>query len=516
MTKRIISLFLAIVLIVLSGCVATTKINSVKEKNEAPKVDREFRGAWIATVANINWPSTKNLSTEEQKQEAISILDKLKSNNFNAVIFQARPQCDALYKSEIEPWSYYLTGQQGKAPQPFYDPLEFWVSEAHKRGMELHVWLNPYRAHHIEGGGITEFSIVKTRPEIVAKLKSGYWWLDPSKKEAQDYSFSVVMDITKRYDIDAIHFDDYFYPYPSYNDNEDFPDEESWKKYLAGGGQLSRADWRRENINHFIKRIYDGIREVKPNVKFGLSPFGIWRPRNPESIEGFDQYDQIFADAKLWLNEGWIDYWTPQLYWKISNIQQSFPVLINWWKNENIKGKHFWPGLNIERDNNELNNIEVVNQIMTVRGMLSESPGNIFWSAGPVLKYPELSSALTSGPYKRQALIPTTPWLKSEPIDTPDILVNRINDNLKITWKHKHIDQVFSWIVYYKLGNRWEYKILTKDKSNLELPVVVELKSFNGDGAESVRNYEITEIAVSAVNRSSEESIPAFSKINPR
>ncbi|MFA5806505.1 MAG: family 10 glycosylhydrolase, partial [Melioribacteraceae bacterium] len=328
MANKRVNVIAIVLLLVISGCTALKVEQYETTLPDLPKVEREFRGAWIATVANINWPNRKDLTTEEQKKEAISILDKLKNNHFNAVIFQARPQCDALYKSDIEPWSYYLTGNQGKAPDPFYDPLEFWIDEAHKRGMELHVWLNPYRAHHIEGGEVTEFSIVKKHPDWVVKLKSGYWWLDPSKKEVQDHSYSVVMDITKRYDIDGIHFDDYFYPYPSYNNDEDFPDEESWKNYLNNGGDLSKADWRRENINVFIQRVYKGIKEIKPNVKFGLSPFGIWRPQHPESIEGFDQYDKLYADAKLWINEGWVDYWAPQLYWKINTIPQSFPILL--------------------------------------------------------------------------------------------------------------------------------------------------------------------------------------------
>lgn len=502
-----------VLFLVFAGCSAS-KLEKVEPAiPEIPKVEREFRGAWIATVANINWPSKKDLSTDEQKREAINILDKLKSNNFNAVIFQARPQCDAFYKSDIEPWSYYLTGKQGKAPDPYYDPMEFWINEAHKRGMELHVWLNPYRAHHIESGEVTDFSIVKKHPELVVKLKSGYWWLDPSKKETQDYSYSVVMDITKRYDVDGIHFDDYFYPYPSYNNDQDFPDEESWKNYQKDGGTLDRSDWRRESINVFIKRIYSGIKELKPNVKFGLSPFGIWRPRHPESIEGFDQYEQLYADAKLWINEGWVDYWTPQLYWKISTLSQSFPLLLGWWKSENLKGRHFWPGINIERENNEANTLEVVNQIMTIRGMLPESPGNVCWSAGPILNYKELSDAMLSGPYKKQALIPKTPWFTNIPIDEPEITVNHQEDKIKISWTHTHKEDVFCWVLYYKLGNRWDYKILTSDVSSYELPFIVEYKSFSNEGREIVKKYEISEVAVSAVSRISNESLPTVQKI---
>ncbi len=510
--KKIIEIAI-VLLLVISGCTALKVEQYETTLPDLPKVEREFRGAWIATVANINWPSRKNLTTDEQKKEAITILDKLKNNHFNAVIFQARPQCDALYKSDIEPWSYYLTGKQGKGPDPFYDPLEFWIDEAHKRAMELHVWLNPYRAHHVEGGEVSEFSVVKTHPDLVVKLSSGYWWLEPSKKETQDYSYSVVMDITRRYNIDGIHFDDYFYPYPSYNNEEDFPDKESWNNYLNNGGALSKADWRRESINVFIKRVYNGIKEIKPNVKFGLSPFGIWRPRNPNSIEGFDQYDKLYADAKLWINEGWVDYWAPQLYWKTSTIQQSFPVLLGWWKNENLKNRHFWPGISLERENNELNTMEVINQIMIIRGMLPESPGNLCWSVGSIFDYQNLSDAIVKGPYKREALIPQTPWFKYSQLVSPEITVSKQTDKVNIYWTHKNKENIFCWVVYFKYGNRWDYKILTSDQLSYELPLTSEYKLQNAKNEETVRKNDLTEVAVSAVDRISNESIPAIQKI---
>ena len=506
----LLSFFLSIIV----SCSAVQTNDNANGDQDIPKVEREFRAAWIATVANINWPSKKDLSTEQQKLEAIKILDQLKSFNFNAVIFQARPQCDALYKSDFEPWSYYLTGTQGKAPDPFYDPLQFWIDEAHKRGMELHVWLNPFRAHHIDGGEVSEFSVVKKHPDWVVKLKSGYWWFDPSKKEAQDHSLKVVMDITQRYDIDGIHFDDYFYPYPSYNNEEDFPDQESWKKYLNQGGALSRSDWRRENINNFIHKIYDGIKQIKPNVKFGLSPFGIWRPHYPESIEGFDQYEKLYADAKYWINKGWVDYWSPQLYWKIGPVQQSFPVLLNWWKEQNIFGKHFWPGINISRENNELNTQEAINQIMITRGMLPNSPGTICWSAGPLFEFKELSSAIVKGPYKKQALVPTTPWFQSKEIETPVVKFKKENEMLNISWNINKKENVFCWVVYFKYGGRWDYKIIEKETTSLLVPVYSEENYVTENDKQIKRQTELTEIAVSAVDRISNESVPRKLIIN--
>ncbi|MGD8868596.1 MAG: family 10 glycosylhydrolase, partial [Gemmatimonadales bacterium] len=288
-----------------SSC-AVPKHAGEPEPEIGPHAQREFRAAWVASVANINWPSQPGLPVEEQKREAIELLDLLERHHYNAVVFQVRPQADALYESELEPWSYYLTGEQGKAPHPYYDPLEFWIEAAHDRGLELHAWLNPYRAHHREGGPITEHSIVRTRPDLVVELKDGFWWMDPGQEDTKKHSLAVVMDIVRRYDVDGIHFDDYFYPYPSTNHDEDFPDDASWNRYKSGGGKLSRDDWRRANINDFIESVYKGIKREKPRVKFGLSPFGIWRPHHPESIEGFDQYGQMYADARLWLNEGWV------------------------------------------------------------------------------------------------------------------------------------------------------------------------------------------------------------------
>ncbi len=368
----------AILVVTLTKCVTTRPAVTGDPSGRTPSAEREFRAAWVATVANINWPSKPGIPVADQKREAVELLDLLYKNHFNAVVFQVRPHADAMYKSELEPWSYYLTGEQGKAPDPYYDPLEFWIEEAHKRGIELHAWLNPYRAHHPAGGEVTDASIVKKHPELVIKLEQGYWWMDPAKQGTQDHSYNVVMDLVRRYDLDGIHFDDYFYPYPDYNNFKDFPDDESWQSYLAGGGKLSRGDWRREAVNTFIERLYKGIKAEKPYVKFGLSPFGIWQPFNPLAIGGgFNQHEKLYADAKLWLNKGWIDYYSPQLYWPVNQIAQSYPVLLGWWKDENLKGRHLWPGISIGLQPVSRAIDETINQIMVSRGMLAiESRGH--------------------------------------------------------------------------------------------------------------------------------------------
>ena len=447
---------------------------SKTEKKQPPLNIEEFRAAWVATVANINWPSKGGLSTYQQQQEAIKLLDFLQSHNFNAVIFQVRPQADAMYKSDLEPWSYFLTGKQGKAPEPFYDPLEFWIAESHKRGLELHVWLNPYRAHHTTGGEITETSVIKQRPELAVELANGMWWLDPAKKETQDHSAAVVMDIVKRYDIDGVHFDDYFYPYDSYNDGKDFPDEKTFLAYQNTNGKLSRADWRRDNVNKFIKRIYDEIKAEKPFVKFGLSPFGIWRPGYPQSVTGYDQYDKLYADAKLWLNEGWIDYFTPQLYWQINQYGQSFPELLGWWESENTKDRHLWPGINVGLGGDEKNVDETINQIMITRGMLPESKGTVHWSIGPLMKSEVLAKGLLEGPYRKKALVPPSPWLDDEAPEVPQFNANIESDRLLMKWQVNKPEEVAKYVLWFKYeqGN-WDYKILDGNTTAFSLQYIV-------------------------------------------
>lgn len=460
---------------------------------QLPEVFREFRAAWVATVANINWPSKRNLSTEEQKREAISLLDFLQANNFNAVIFQVRPSADALYNSSYEPWSYFLTGEIGKKPYPYYDPLEFWVEEAHKRGLELHVWLNPYRAHHSSGGEVTSQSMVRKAPDMVVRLKNGMYWFDPANKNTQDHASRVVMDIVKRYDIDGVHFDDYFYPYASYNGGADFPDDQTWNEYRRNGGNLSRADWRRQNVNQFIERIYNEIKAEKKYVKFGLSPFGIWKPGYPSGITGSSQYDELYADAKLWLNKGWIDYFAPQLYWPIEPQRQSFTALLKWWQSENIHNRHLWPGLNTVEVRSPDRPREIVNQVYAAREIVPNSKGVIHWSIAGLTRNPQMVRALKEGPYHEKALVPASPWLQSLPMATPTLLLTREKSGIFAKWQTKTPEEVKRWIVYARYGGDWEYVVYDDHITTFEFPFTKSGKKLNA-------------IAVKAVDRLSNES----------
>jgi uncharacterized lipoprotein YddW (UPF0748 family) len=499
-TKPQLTAVLFLFIFFLAGCRTTKNVVETRPSG-LPEVEREFRAAWVATVANINWPSKPGLSAGEQQAEALALLDYLKNHNFNAVILQVRPQADALYVSNLEPWSYYLTGEQGKAPSPYYEPLKFWIDAAHERGIELHVWLNPYRAHHISGGPVGDSSLVKRKPGTVLYLKEGYWWFDPAKKEVQDHSAEVVMDIVKRYDIDGVHFDDYFYPYPSYNLGEDFPDDESWKAYQVSGGRMSRGDWRRDAVNTFIQRVYTSIKKEKPQVKFGLSPFGIWRPGHPALAEGFDQYDKLYADAKLWLNKGWIDYFAPQLYWPINKSGQSYPVLLGWWNEQNLMGRHLWPGINIPRDTSFRGVNEILSQIMIAKGMLPKSPGVIHWSISISKNNVNLNKGLLEGPYKKQALVPASPWLQSKAPSAPGVTIDKNGTSARVKWDHDHPDEIFRWVVYYKYGERWNYRILNQDDRMMDLTTEQSAQ-------------KLGEVAVTAIDKYGNESAVKIKAVN--
>lgn len=502
MRKKIALLFCLLITVSLSITFLFAQ-NSIKPV----LADREFRAAWVATVANINWPSKPGLTSAEQQKEALVLLDFLKDHHFNAVIFQVRPMADALYNSKLEPWSYYLSGEQGKAPDPLYDPLQFWVDAAHDRGLELHVWLNPYRAYHPSSKNISDQSIVKTNPELVLKLKQNFYWMDPAKKETQDKTAAVVKDIVKRYDIDGVHLDDYFYPYPEYNGGEDFPDDQSWADYQKKGGILSRGDWRRAAVNTLIERLYKEIKSEKKYVKFGVSPFGIWRPGYPSSIEGFDQYDKLYADAKLWLNKGWLDYFTPQLYWPTNRISQSFPVLLGWWVSENTKQRHLWPGMSVG-DTSIRGVTETLSEILISRGMLPNSMGEVHWSISSVTKNPKLANALLDGPYKKDALVPASPWLGSHAPTAPSLQKEQNGNNWKISWSHNHPETVFRWAIYTLYGNSWTYQLGNRNDHFITLLSSVKDKT----GKEAV----LTKIRITAIDRLGNESEAGETEISSK
>jgi uncharacterized lipoprotein YddW (UPF0748 family) len=399
-----------------------------------PPIAREFRGVWVATVNNIDWPSSPGLPVCDQQAELIALLDRAVAIHLNAIILQVRPAADALYASKLEPWSEYLTGVQGRAPSPWYDPLAFAVKEAHARGLELHAWFNPYRARQARAKSPASAShISRTMPSLV-KSYGPYLWMDPGEPAVRRQTLRVVLDVVRRYDIDGVHIDDYFYPYQEYDSRGrviDFPDARSWRRYRKNGGTLARADWRRRNVDELVKELYAGVHSVKPWVKFGISPFGIWRPGNPPSITGYDAYERLYGDSRKWLRNGWVDYYTPQLYWPIADIPHSYTTLLEWWVSQNVKGRHMWPGnytnkVGSARDQG-LPAAEILDQIRATRAQPGAT-GNVHFSMVAFLTDGDsLNEKLAAGLYAEPALVPASPWLEKRVPPPPTLRVRPIS-----------------------------------------------------------------------------------------
>jgi uncharacterized lipoprotein YddW (UPF0748 family) len=373
-----------------------------------------------------------------------------------------------MYESKIEPWSEYLTGVMGKAPEPFYDPLAFAIQEAHKRGMELHAWFNPYRAlHKSHLGKISANHISKTHPELVRSYGE-YLWLDPGERAVQQLSLRVVMDVVKRYDIDGVQFDDYFYPDPT-GVNHEFPDGASWKKYGVSG-TLNRGDWRRENVNTFVSSVYSSIKAAKPWVKFGIAPPGIWRPGDPPQITGSDNYNKLYADSRKWLVNGWVDYFSPQLYWPIAQKEQSFPVLLNWWSQQNSRHRHLWPGMSISDSRiHEWKAGEIPEQIQLERKQ-SGSDGYIFYNATSLLtnssRGDALRRTLQTTLNAQPALVPASPWLGNAPPSKPNLSAVDIANGLRLDWNvSTNSSSIRWWVVQSKSLGSWKTEMLPREYS---------------------------------------------------
>ncbi|HKB05934.1 MAG TPA: family 10 glycosylhydrolase [Gemmataceae bacterium] len=427
---------------------------------DPPEMRREFRGVWVATVANIDWPSKPGLPARQQQDELRAIFDKCVALKLNAVVLQIRPMCDALYKSDLEPWSEYLTGTLGK--DPGYDPLAFAVQEAHDRGLELHAWFNPYRAHSPSARSpIPDTHIVKKRPDL-AKPYGKHHWLNPTNPAVADLTLKVVLDVVRRYDIDGVHMDDYFYPYAEKDDEGKtipFPDDDTWAAYQKSGGKLSRSDWRRAAVDDFVERLYRDVKKEKKWVKVGISPFGIWRPGHPPGIEGFDQYEGLYADAKKWFNEGWVDYFTPQLYWPIKQEKQSYPKLLGWWAGENTQKRHLWPGnipSRVTRKDKGWAPSEIADQIDATRAQAGAT-GNIHFSMKPLMNNVGGVSDVLAKVYAEPALVPASPWLDNILMAKPQAEWTATRKELRLVPRGEEPTWLFA--VRLQFGGKWETRI---------------------------------------------------------
>ena len=409
-----------------------------------PIVPREFRAAWVACVYNIDWPSRQGLSKAAQQTEMRRILDQMASMKMNAVIFQVRPNADAAYDSKIEPASHWISGTMGRSSG--YDPLAYCIQQAHARGIEVHAWFNPFRA--LPGEKITTSSkhVTKTHPSVIRKFKT-YKWMDPSSGFTQQRAMSVILDVVKRYDIDGVHIDDYFYPYPDLHKNgrvkQIFPDGKSEAQ-------------RRGYVDRFVSGMYSSVKKAKPWVRVGISPFGIWRPGVPRgTTASIDAYHHLSADSRKWLAKGWCDYLSPQLYWRIKS-DQSYTRLLTWWR---AQGKRpVWPGIASARVNSKEDPgrpaSEIVNQVQYSRTIGNNYVGHVFWSMKSLMtNRGGVSSAVAKNFYQEPALVPPMPWISKTLPGTPAASAARISGKTAVRWVA--VPGCPKYSVQARYGDRW-------------------------------------------------------------
>jgi uncharacterized lipoprotein YddW (UPF0748 family) len=424
-----------------------------------PALAREFRGAWIACIYNIDWPSSSGLSAGTQQSEMCGILDKLVALKMNAVIFQVRPQCDAVYSSPIEPWSSWLTGTMGSSPG--YDPLAYCIKEAHARGIEVHAWFNPFRALSNNSQQVSSRHVTNTMPQITKRFGT-MTWCDPAYADTRTRALSVILDVVKRYDVDGVHLDDYFYPYPSGN------------LRFADGKSPSE---RRSYVDGFVSSLYSSVKRQKPWVRVGISPFGIWRPGVPAGIEaGLDSYEQLAGDSRKWLKNGWVDYLAPQLYWRISPQKQSFPVLLEWWRQQG--SRPVWPGIATSRIGSSEDPgrpaSEITNQIDLSRKIGKNWNGHIHWSAKSLVRNQGGIATKLAGTYTQPCAIPPMPWISSKAPATPGVSASLKNDATSIQWVPD--TNTAKIAVQAKIGGTWRtIKIVRSDSQGISIPRAEEI-----------------------------------------
>ncbi len=462
-----------------------------------PPAPREFRAAWVATVSRIDWPSRPGLAPEAQRAEALAIVERARTLGLNALILQVRPAGDAIYPSTLEPWSEYLTGAQGRAPDPPWDPLAFWIAEAHRRGLELHAWFNPYRARHSTARSPLAAPHFALREPEAVKRYGEQLWMDPGEPAAQAHTLAVVADVLRRYDIDGVHIDDYFYPYPISVDGVDqpFPDAASYARYTRAGGLLARDDWRRANVDAMVQALHRTVRTLRPLVRLGISPFGLGRPdRRPAGVSGFSQYDKLFADVERWFDEGWLDYLAPQLYWPIGRAGQDFGLLLDGWIAGNRKQRHLWPGLytsSVRAAPTERVTArswparEVLDQIALVRSRAAAS-GHIHFSMSALMQDRDrVATLLQFGPYAEAALPPATPWLGEAAPTAPELAPDgAARDAVRVQPRGAAPAR---WAVWRRVAGAWHFSVAGPGETLLDAAgaEVVAVAAVSGTGLAS-------------------------------
>jgi len=441
-------------------------------------VPREFRAAWVACVYNIDWPSRTGLSAAGQQAELRALLDRMASMRMNAIIFQIRPNADAAYASSLEPWSHWISGKQGVSPG--YDPLTYCIQQARARGIEVHAWFNPFRALPNAELPTSSTHVTKTHPSVIKRYKT-YKWMDPSSSFTQQRALAVIMDVVNRYDIDGVHIDDYFYPYPDVDSKGrakiDFPDGKTPAQ-------------RRVAVDRFVQSMYRSVKAKKPWVRVGISPFGIWRPGVPAgTTAGIDAYHHLAADSRKWLQQGWCDYLSPQLYWRIQG-PQSYSRLLEWWRAQGTRP--VWPGIAAARVGSSEDPgrpaSEIVNQVSLSRSIGRNYVGQVFWSMKSLMQNRGgVSDELVEKFYQQPALVPPMPWVNAKPPLTPKVAARGDGSKVAVNWGQ--VAGCAKYAVQAKYGKRW---------------VMVTVTS----GLNTVIKGSPDAIAVSSVDRYGNTSIP--------
>jgi uncharacterized lipoprotein YddW (UPF0748 family) len=416
-------------------------------KMEAQQPKHEFRGAWIATISRIDWPSKAGASAEVQQKELLVMLDFLQQRNFNAVIFQIRPAADALYRSKTEPWSAFVSGVQGKAPDKGWDPLAFIIDECHKRGMELHAWLNPFRVSQNKKEVLSAQNIGRRQPAWTLEYDQKIV-LDPGIPAVRDYLNEIVAEVVANYDVDAIHLDDYFYPYPT---PQLFPDTLSFKLHGRGYSVQKRDDWRRENVDLIIESLGKTIKNIKPHVKFGISPFGVWRNNNQDSTgsatrASVTNYDHLYADVIKWQRNGWIDYLIPQIYWEFGHPSADYQTLNTWWANQ-AYNRHVYNGLASYKaveasidawkdPNQQRKQVELARKTNNICGIA-------FFRMQNLMANPRgATDSLTNNLFSYKAIVPPMPWIDNENPLAPDRMILKKDDDSDVLyWMYRRVRQ---------------------------------------------------------------------------
>ena len=415
---------------------------------------REFRAAWIATAYNIDWPSKQGMSAAQQQAEMRRILDSVAKLRMNAVIFQVRPMSDALYDSKHEPWSHFLTGRMGKSPG--YDPLAFCIREANARGLEVHAWFNPFRALCNNDIPASSDHITRRNPGITKRYGS-QTWCDPGHPTSRAHALKVIADVVRRYDIDGVHLDDYFYPYP--------------KKGLRPFADGRSPTQRRACIDSFVQQLYSTVKKEKPWVRVGISPFGIWRPGVPDGIQaGLDSYEDLAGDSRKWLKKSWVDYLSPQLYWRIDPPEQSFPKLLEWWRDQ---GKRpVWPGIATQRINGPEDGRkvgEITRQIELTRKIGRNWHGHIHWSASSLIKDQGGIRSHLEKIYTQPALVPPMQWLSHDKPPSPEVRVKQDGKQTRIEWRTATTDLRVAVQAKYK-GTWYLLRIIGVGSKGITIP----------------------------------------------